>query len=330
MAKLTCSKSGITFNCEHMPLAFGASISHPLFHTPQKKLISLAGVWSAGKLSDTESYLLYLALLDSTSLIHWRSPATLTPATSSVIASNMESLLRIISKINLIHHPSFTLPSFAISQDTSTLSNSGHWIQSWVQNYHEWYDSYLDSHAREELKQRLDHREEVLQRLIKSSVPVEEYAKVLAEWAAVAGNFPTHTTPHFKSGQPIELREYWKHIIRCAGNEDKIWQFPRADIVELIEHCEDTITHGNIYAHTLMRYLRAGLKKFDDYCGFGDWDIAGKPTEFTIVPPGSSTYDTNMVAIRMTAPATEPKISQYPTRFEWLKAYTKWKVSQNG
>lgn len=329
MAKLICSKSGLSFNVEHLHSPFLTSTyEHPMFHVPQHRLISLAGAWAAQKMSAEESYLLYLSLLDSTSLIKWRSPASFTPTVESIVASNMTGLLSIISKINLIKHPSFTLPSFVISGDTANLSNSGHWIQSWITNYHEWYDSYLDSHTREELKEKLDFREEALQRLIKSAVPTEKYAGILAEWAAIAGEFPTHTTPHYKSGQPVELRDYWKHIIRSAADDDKIWQFPRADIVELIDHCEDKIKHGNIYAHKLMAHLRSGLRKYDDYCGFGDLDIAGRGTLFTVMnTEDTSVYDTNIAAIKLTAPVSEPKKHQYKTHFEWLKAWTKWKVA---
>lgn len=334
MAKLSCSKSGIVTQVEHLPLAFSApEFQHPMFQVPQKKLIGLASTWASGTLSDTESYLLYLALLDSTSLIHWRSPARLTPHTSSVVASNMESLLHIIGKINLIHHPSFTLPSFAISPETADLANSNHWIASWTSNYREWYDSHLDSAAREELKVRLDHREEALTRMIRSATPVERYASVLADWAAIAGQFPQETTPHPISGQPIELSEYWKHIIRSAGNDDRLWKFPRKDIVELIDHCEDNIPHGNIYAHTLMKYLREGLRKYDGYDLFGDIDLSASVvrsgTAFAVMPREASVYETNMAAISMTAPETEPKRLSYKTHFEWFKAYTKWKVSQS-
>lgn len=332
MAKLQCAKSGITFSVEHLPITIPLStpIYHPFFSLPQKSLISLAGQWAAAKLTETESYLLYLSLLDSTELIKWRAPATYNVRTAAAIASNMESLLHIIAKINLITHPSFTLPSFVISPDTADLGNSSHWITAWTDNYREWYDSYLTSHQREELKEAINHREEALQRLIKSSTPVERYAALLADWAAIAGQFPDFSITHFKSGKSILIGDYWKSIIRAAHDDDRIWEFPRADIVELIEHCEDKIVHGNIYAHTLMRHLRDALKKYDDYCGFGDWTIAGKPTAFTIMRESDGVQETNLAALVQTAPEAEPRKHQYRTTLEWLKAYTKWSVAKQG
>ena len=106
-----------------MPLA--TYNEHPLFSVPQKRLISLAGQWAAQRLSSTESYLLYLSLFDSTNLIVWRTPAVYRDAaTDAIVQNNMENLLHIIAKIDLIKHPSFTLPSFAIGPETATLDNS--------------------------------------------------------------------------------------------------------------------------------------------------------------------------------------------------------------
>jgi len=314
-----------------MPLAFGTSTYvHPLFHVPQKKLIALAGTWAAQRLSPTESYLLYLSLLDSTGLIQWRTHAQYVPEISdAIVANNMESLLHIIAKINLIQHPTFVLPSFAIGPETVLLDNSKYWIESWIGNYTEWYDDLRDSRKREELKEKIDHREAALQRLIKSSTPVEAYAATLADWASIAGQFPQSATVHPITNQSVALGEYWKQLIKSIANEDKLWRFPRHDLVELIDHCEDNIQHGNIYAHTLMRYLRKGLRIYDDYLGFGDASIghAGE-TPFTVMPPMSTVHSINRAALIATAPEEEPKQQQYPSKLAWLKAYTKWKMNQ--
>lgn len=326
MARITCSKSGVIFQCEHMPVALSTpSYVHPFFHLPQKKLISLAGVWAAGKLTPTESYLLFLSLLDSTSLIQWRHHAVYREGqTDAIVANNMESLLHIIAKINLISHPTFSLPSFVIGPDTVDLNNSYHWIKVWKENYHDWYDSQITSREREELKHRIDSREESLQRLIKSSTPVETYANMLADWAALAGHFPTSQTIHPISKQPITISEYWKQIIRTVANEDNLWRLPRKDIVELIDHCEDNIVHGNIYAHTLMRYIRKGLAQYDNYLGFGD---STPETSFTILPSSAGVLEINKAVLISTAPSEEPKKNQYSSHFEWLKAFTKWKLA---
>lgn len=323
MARITCSKSGVIFQCEHMPVALPASsFTHPIFHLHQHKLISLAGKWAAQQLTPTESYLLYLALLDSTSLIVWRAHATYHTRTDSIVASNMQALLSIIGKINLITHPSFALPSFAITAETHTLLNSNHWIESWTDNYSDWYEGRRE----EALRAKLEAREDALQRLIKSSIPPEQYATKLADWANTAASFPTFDIQHPITKLPISVGDYWKQLIKCAADEDKLWRFPRKDIEELVEHCEDNLQMGDIYSHTLMRYLRRALVKYDDYLGFGDTPTTHTP--FKIMSSDSSVQEINTAALLSTAPTEEPKKHQYATLSSWLKAYTKWKLAQ--
>ena len=299
MARIVCSKSGVRFNCEHMPTTLSSSsYTHPIFHVPQKRLIALAGQWAAQKLTSTESYLLYLALLDSTELIQWRTQASYHNGMDAIVSSS-------------------------INPSTHLLENSYHWIQAWVENYEDWYQGRRDEVLREKLKDR----EAALQRLIRSSTPAATYAKTLATWAATAGSFPTFDTIHPLSHQPISLSEYWQQIITSIANEDKLWRYPRKDIEELIFHCEDNIQHGDIYAHALMKYLRSGLAKYDDYLGFGDLSPSTSSTPFTILSPASSTHQANLHAALNTAPLSEPQKHQYPTTGAWLKAYTKWKLS---
>ena len=333
MAQITCSKSSVVFNCEHMPLALSSrEYTHPLFSVPKRRLISLSASWAAGRLTPTESYLLYLSLLDSTELIQWRTPASYTSRTQSVIANNMESLLHIIGKIDVISHPSFALPQFAITSDTCTLENSYHWIQAWITNYNDWYDGLRESSRRESYKVAIEHRESSLQRLIKTahSKP-EDLANVLAPWAELAGDFPSSksTIPHpFRAKARITISEYWKEIIRACVNDDAIWKYPTTDIEELIEHCEDNIIAGSIYHHSLMSLLRKGLIKQKDYLGFGDVDLAGRKTTFAILSPESSTEDANKLAAIQSAPLSEPVPTNYPNRFAYLKARANWDMKR--
>lgn len=339
MARITCSYSGVVFNCEHMPLSLGAhEYHHPLFSVPQKKLLLLVKDWSANKLSPTESYLLYLSLLHSTDLIIWRTSARFTDKTLKIIHSNMEHLVQIVGKINLIKHPSFTLPKFAITYDTGDLSNSFYWIQAWIANYKEWMEDFIDAQKREEIKVQVERREHSLERLIKS--PMAESSKVagiLSEWASMTYSFPDGLTPHpFKKAinkrepLPITIDDYWQEIITACVNEERIWQYPRADIEELITHIEDNMeenTIGSIHSHALMRLLRTGLKKKIDYTGFGDVDLAGKTTQFKLLDASASVEDANIIAAIQSAPEKEPRRENYPTLGAYLRAKLNYEAS---
>jgi len=302
---------------------------------PKKRLLSLTGRWSAGQLSVTESYLLYLSLFNSTDLIDWRVPAQFTPQTPQIIASNMESLISIVGKIDLIKHPSFTLPRFVISPDTASLTNTYHWIQSWTENYNDWYDGLRESASREALKVTLDKRESSLQRLIKTAHTTPELlANSLASWAEVAANFPDMRITHPLTKQPSTLSEYWKQIIRACAKEEAIWQFPKKHILEVIEHCEDELSieertsevhgHGSIYAYSLMKLLRNGLTKQESYLGFGDVDLGGRVTSFKILSDSSNAGDANLIAGIQSAPTEAPRREQYKSPFEFLKAKANW------
>jgi hypothetical protein len=333
MAEITCAYSGLVFHCDFMPTSLSSrEYHHPLFSVPKKKLIALSGEWARGKLAPPESYLLYLSLFNSTDLIQWQQPARfIGQKTLQIIANNMESLVQIIGKIDLIQHPAFVLPKFVITYDTSDLTNSYHWIQAWNSNYNDFIHDQKDARIREEIKQRVETRESALQRLIKSEItrPIN-LANVLANWAEDAGNFPDYLTPHplLKGNKKVELSEYWKEIIRACVNEEKIWQYPESDIVELLEHCEDNIEHGTIYAHHLMRLLRTGLKKRSDYTGFGDIDLAGKKTSFTLLSEDTSAEAANKIAIIQSAPDKEPKRSEYPSNFAFIRAKLNWDLKQ--
>ena len=322
MARITCAYSGVVFNCEHMPISLQSrEYHHPLFSLPKKKLVSLAGDWAAGKLTPTESYLLYLSLFHSTDLIVWRAPAQFTPATLQIVSNNMENLLRIVGKLDLIKHPSFTLPKFAISHDTGDLTNSYYWIESWNQNFEDWYSASRESRIREETKAKLEIRSSAVEKLLRSFYAnPARVAHHLGEWAQIAANFPTFSTIHPLTSKPISVSDYWKELIKSCVDEDKIWSYPRKDLSELLDHCEDQISDGGIKGHMLLKVLRLGLKKQDDYLGFANFDLGTTKTTFRILSPESSVEDANILSAISRAPNTEPVRSEYPNSFAYLKA----------
>ena len=327
MAKIICAYSSIEFKCEHLPFAISSrEIAHPLFSVSKKKLLSLTPRWSLGELTPTESYLLYLSLLNSTSLIEWRVPAKYTSKTNSIIANNMEQLIHIIGKIDVIQHPSFILPHFVVSEDTCTLENSYHWIQIWNQNYNDWHANVKD-HAND---QELLRREASLQKLIKTSHKnIEDYPRILANWASVAGDFPTFDVKI--RGVKMALADYWESIILKCAREETIFQVPESDLQELIEHCEENIVgDGSIYAMALMKYLRKGVSMQRNYLGLGDIDLSSREgTAYRILKPSESAEDANIQNMIDSAPLTEPDKKNYPDLISYIKAKARWNIAQN-
>lgn len=323
--KILCAKSGIIFKVEYFPFfSDTATISHPCFSLPQKKLLNLAATkWAAQELSDVDSYLLFLSLLNSTGEVEFRVPCQFTEDTPSIVANNMESLIKTIGVLNLITHPHFQATRIAITKENHTLSNVAYWIENWLTNIAEFKSDYAEFQERQDL----NRRESALEKLIKSPHREIQLATQIANWAAVAGKFPT-----FSIVSPfgeMDCGEYWKLIIRKCINAESIFSVPTKDIIELIEHCEDNIEHGTIYAHTLMQILRNGKEKQTNFLGLGDWDSSISNLNYVLLKSDDSVEKANLQLLIQTAPTSEPKITDYPSRFEWLKAHTKWRLASS-
>lgn len=335
MSTVLCSISGIEFKCQHMPLSLTSrEYHHPIFSVPSSRLIPLTERWLEQELTDTENYLLYLALFNTTGLMEFRVPASVSAETSSIIAQNMHHLCDIV-EIILNHGEErsqqlFHLPTFVITPDTKFLEDSGEWIKIWRQCYADYANKYRTSTALE----KLSRKETILERLIKDKTKdISLYAHQLASWAAAAGRFPECSAsledPSFLDGKNTTLSKYWQHIIKCCAKTEAIWEIPDKDLIELIEHCEEHIDHGSIYAHTLMSLLRAGAERKKNFLDLGDIDLGSGGITFRILDADASIEDANKLALIDSAPVNQPVESQYPNKLAYIKAKMNWKMKQD-
>lgn len=318
--KALCSKSGILFKTEYFPFTdeTGKVISHPIFSIPQHKLLSLVKKWAGGELKEVDSYLLFLSILNSTDQVEFRVPCTYTQDTPSIVYNNMEDLVHVVGFLNVIKHPAFAISRIAITPENHTLNNCHYWIKNWMESIQDFKDGYRASSIHEELVRR----EKALDKLIRTPHKEIALAVQIANWAEIAGDFP-----HFSVKSPfgeMELAEYWKLIIRKCINTESIFSVPSSDISELIEHCEDNIEHGTIYAHTLMSMLRNGKERQSNFLGLGDYQDTGS---FVILNSDDSVLQANLQLLIQSAATEEPKVTDYPSRFEWLKAHSKWRLA---
>jgi len=322
--RLICAFSSLEFNVQHFPGTLSnRETVHPIFYIPQKKLLSYSVKWAAGELTTTDSYLLFLALLNSTDNIEFRLQAIRTNHTDSIVASNMENLFNIVGKLNIVQHPGFTPPQFVISPETRNLANVANWIAIWENYYNEWYSGYRTMSE----EQKLIRRTAALERMINSAHVRNEkaFARILADWAEIAGNFPK--SPTLVNTAYIPLNEYWKQIIIKCFNAEQIFTIPKTDIDELLCHCEDNITQGSSYAYNLLKALRSGLAKQTDFLGFGELDL-NSSTRYRIIDAESSVETANKLALIEAAPTTLPKELDYPSKIAYLRAKVKWDMAQ--
>jgi hypothetical protein len=326
--KILCSISSTEFNVEHFPGYLSSrEVSHPIFYLPQKKLLSYMNKWSGQELTKTDAYLLFLALLNSTELVHFRVPIFKDNRTDSIIAQNMERLALTVTKLNTVYTPSVSFPNFATSPDNRHLHNVHHWIDDWCEAYEE----FKSGKRRDADNRKLAIREKALERLIKNPhKTVSGYARNLADWAADAGSFPVFNTKNPYSSNPLAMiscADYWKSIIIKAASQESIYAIDRKDIIEILEHCEENIPIGSIYSNALFTVLRGALEKQKNYLGLGDIDISSGKYQF--LNSGDSLEHANMRALIDSAPENEPIPSEYPTKLSYLKAKMRWEMARN-
>ena len=321
--KILCSLSSIEFDVTHFPGTFySKETHHSVFDLPQKRLLSYLAKWSGNELTSTASYLLFLALLKSSDLVDFRVPAFRTDKTDAIVANNMEYLAKTVVKLNTVQNPAVVFPHYVITPDTKFLTNVHYWIENWHQCYQQFLDGYRSAHT----EQKLIRREHALERLIKNPhKPVSAYANDIAEWAAIAGSFPTFLTQSPFSSISIPIIDYWKEIIRRCTRNDQIFSVPKKDIEELLEHCEDNVPVGSIQSHMLFKVLRAAVEKQRNFLGIGEIDVKAG---YTILSPESSAEEANMAALIQAAPTEEPKPEQYPNKFKYLQAKMRWQMAQ--
>lgn len=322
--KILCAYSGIQFSCDHFPLDLYAKESfHPIFSVPQRKLVACLPKWAGNELTETDSYLLFLALLKSSDLVEFRTSAKVTTKTASLVAQNMEGLAKALLKLGSVSTPSVSFPHYVISPDTSDLSNIAYWIDNWTDSYQDFLDGYVSFHE----QQKVNKKEQVVERLIKNPhKSAKEIAPHLAEWAAAAGDFPIGLVPSPFTKLNIPLAEYWKQIIVKCANGIQLFSIPRLDIQDLLDHCETNISYGSIYAHHLFKILRGALEKQKNFLDLGDLDL--RTTSYQILDSTSTTESANMAALISSAPLEEPSQAMYSSKMEFLRAKMRWELAR--
>lgn len=328
--KILCSISGLEFDCSYFPGTFySREVFHPIFNLPQKRLLTYTSKWAGGELTPTDTYLLFIALLKSTDLVDFRVPVSRNEFTNSIIANNMEFLIRTVIKVNTIVHPTQVFHNVVVSPDTKFLTNVHYWIENWDEAY-----KNFQSGARRDIDDRkLVHRENALQRMIKNPhKSLSEYSSQIGEWACLAGNFPTFlTTSPYSKESKIPLAEYWKSIISKCAKDEQLFSIPKKDLAELVEHCEENIPLGSIFSNALFKILRYAQTRQKDFLTFDGEDLdvpASGKGSYTILEQGTSAEAANMKALVDSAPKERPRKEQYPTHFQYMRAKLRWDMAQ--
>lgn len=343
--RLICAYSGVEFSTTYFGGIKGFTSVHPIFELPAKSLLSRAPEFYLPSTTPEEKRLHFLALLNSSGLIEWRSYAT---PPNQLILQHFDALCKCIGWLDLYQYdakhsrrigPAF--PKFAITQETRNLTNIKYWLEAW-NDAREYYEH---GSRRETLSKRIARREQALTKLINdASKNPEQFSWTLAQWAADSTDFPTNQKVRVKHADKtnpdsedtiISLRDYWISIL----TNKNVYDIREQDLLDLEEYLTENLEHGSIYAFNVLELVRGKLKKQQTSLGFGDLftpeqlkaiNAASSTTGslFSIIPT-DTVEQANVLNIAATAPSKEPSKSEYPTHFEYLKARAKWMIAQN-
>jgi hypothetical protein len=318
MAKVTCAISGIVYTTTHLTnltVPHTEGMVHPIFSMPRKTLYTIYTQHCKGELTQTDSYLLFLAFFHSSGQVSWKYPASLTPtdtATQILIETNFSSLLRVLEQSDLINHPAFEQPSFAVYYDNSSLNHLPNWIMAWEKNINYFYSN----RASEDDLDKMQKLENKLSYHILSGEDPKKYAGVIANWACTVGEFPPN------------VAVLWKETIKDCFSIAKMFETPLALLKEIKEHIELNIEVGSIHFHTLYAVINEGIDKHKDYLG-------GSSLGYTILPTLDSIRDEpaqkGLAALAVTianASKVAPVREDYPNSLAFLKARLAYKTAQ--
>jgi len=309
--KITCSLSGLTYSVDYFPLSIPAGQTyHPIFDISPDRLHTYYTAYCNGQLKQEEIYLLTLALLKSSELMVFRCPAAFSPISVQKATASIARVYKIVSLIQSIMVPSVSFPQIAITPETATLDNLGHWLKIWEDTYKDFLtglaeDRYLDA---------LKRKERALEKFLKSpNIPANRYSHILADWAESAFQFPDY------------ISEYWREIINRCYNYDHINKIPAVDLDELIEHCEqnlDEYSIGTIYSNHLFSTLEEGKQKI-----LSDKVFSTDKAGFTLLNPAKAEH-AHIIEILENSTSDEPKREDYPSDFKYQQAKMRFKLSQ--
>lgn len=326
--KFTCPYSGLEFTCTYFAGMRETPMTHPIFELPTKSLLARARDFHTNTITREERRLLYLATLHSSGMVEWRVSAT---PSDALILQSYQRLVHTMGWLCMYDYnaklarrvgPAF--PKFVISKDTRNLSNIAYWLDCWEDAK----SDYESGMRRESTIERMKRRENSLLKLVRTpSKTQEDYAWLLAQWAADAAEFPTNIEVNIADSGKMSLKDYWILLM----TDKNIYGHREQDYQELIEHLEDNLEHGSTYAHEVMKLVRGKLSRQKSSLGLGDIfndeeleKLANNP--FTIIT--DSIEKENVRNLAVDAPLTEPARANFKTLVDYLNARAKWLLSK--
>tara|TARA_Y100001951_G_scaffold62867_1_gene50232 strand:+ start:1492 stop:2481 length:990 start_codon:yes stop_codon:yes gene_type:complete len=327
MAKITCAISGIKIilpEFSKLNVSSQGGYIHPIFAANKKQLLATYKLYAKGECSNKESYLLFLALLNLSGKVTWRVPVTLewnSVRGQSYIANTINRLVASLEQTAIIEHPKFKQPRFVVNVDNSSLDNIHNWVRAWRDNIEEFKNKQasLTDHA------KLMAVQNKLTYLVLSDKQAPQYVTLIADWAAMASNFPTDRV------------EEWKKAIRYCFNPKKIFNVDSTTLKEIKEHCETNLELDSLHYSEVMDCLKEGINNQINILGSSLLDLDAQlsmsmsTSSLEKAAAAKKSIEANDKLVNdviASAPAEEPKQINYATKGEYLKAKIAYNLSK--
>lgn len=326
MLNLTCSISGVPFSVPgpHLRLRSSHPI-HPIFQLTFKDLQSCIGSLHELKIQEENLHLLNLALIASTELVEFHSPILLN---SQVSRFHFQWAEKLFALVVLMHEIPLEIrahrfPKIIFHKDSGMIPEH---LKGLIEVWGESLDAYKLGKSLESRADEISRKEQALERLVRNKhKSPASYASKLADWAAIAGNFPSFEIRN-PDGKNQTLCAYWKDLIVLLSKTPNLPAKYEKDVVELENHLIENLDLGTLYSGALLALVSRAKAKLQNYLEFGDFDMPAPKQSFQIKDFGSS--DPCFVQ-KAYAPKEEPKKEDYPDLISYLKARARFLVAQN-
>lgn len=325
--KYKCRISGLEFSDSILSNSLSLSLSpssssylstHPIFSISAKDLISIASK-ALQNPKESDLYLIGLAIFNKLSP-DWVTSAK--PEAIPIITANFERLSTLVFSIPIGRRDEF--PRFRIDSSNSDFLNLPTWLDSIQSVFDEWKIS-----GRELAQHRLlDRKEKILVTLLnhRFTKKPSSIAHALAEWAGIAGEFPTSPF-YLPDGTKTTTSDYWKTLIKYSFIESHLEFFSLKvdldDLSDLIDWCEINIPHGSTHASILMSKLRKSKSILEEF-------TLPKFKSPVLVPelsPISQALKEESSEANTYIPVgPEPKKSDFKSASDYLRAKLKWQT----
>lgn len=322
--KLKCRISGIEWDESIFPWNPKVVDSlHPVFSMSQKDLISLASE-AIESPHETSYYLIGLAAFNHLNPL-WQATVNAEVA-APMIASQFERLIKLVFMIPQARRSEF--PEFRIDSSNCDFLGLIHWLDAIQSVFDEWKQSGKEL----ELHRILAKKESTLIALLNSRFSKKSnlIAHALAEWAAIAAEFPKDCF-YLADGTTTTVAQYWKILIKQAFTEDHLefisMRVDPDDLADLIDYCEMNIPHGTTHAHILMSKLRSAAEIVNEFMRPKIKQPMLVNENGSVADLLSEDSDSSPSFVKVKAePISEPKPKDFKSTADYLRAKLKWQV----